>query len=93
MVKKTRREIDLMYQEMEEKLRKTEHIEEMHNKIKRILGKEELAVKMAVLSIVVADQLMDDLEEYGAAMATVARFTHTLVDIMDKHIQIDEEND
>jgi hypothetical protein len=67
----------------------------LNNKVNKALGDAGFSVRMSVLNMVMCKTILDESDDLNEAMSYVSRVAHTLVDVIDKHVedQMKEEAD
>lgn len=79
--------LDEMLEKITEVLKKAKEVAELHTKIDGLLGEHDFAVKMSLLNMCLAKTILEESDDFGEAMAYVARISHTLVEAIDKQIE------
>jgi len=83
-----------MFEGIEDALTKARTVHEMSDKIHDLMKPHDLPMKLSMMTIVCSRIIMEDAEDMGDAMAYAGRLFHTLVDIFDRNIkENDEEED
>ena len=64
-------------------------------KVNKALGDAGFSVRMSVLNMVLCKTILDESDDLNEAMSYVSRVAHTLVEVIDKHVeaQMKEEAD
>jgi hypothetical protein len=67
----------------------------LHQKVNKALGDAGFSVRMSVLNMVLCKTIIDESDDLNEAMSYVSRMAHTLVEVIDKHVeaQMKEEAD
>jgi oligoribonuclease NrnB/cAMP/cGMP phosphodiesterase (DHH superfamily) len=67
----------------------------LNNKVNKALGDATFSVRMSVLNMVLCKTILDESDDLNEAMSYVSRVAHTLVEVIDKHVeaQMKEEAD
>jgi len=82
--------------EMIEKLAKEARIVvSLNRKVHKALGDAGFSVRMSVLNMALCKTILDESDDLNEAMSYVSRMAHTLVEVIDKHVeaQMKEEAD
>jgi hypothetical protein len=87
-------QLDEALEEIREVLEKAKIVAEIHEKLDSMIAECDFSVKMSILSMAIAKAVIDESDDFNEAYAYVARISHTLVDVIDKHRERQEgEND
>lgn len=67
----------------------------LNQKVNKALGDAGFSVRMSVLNMVLCKTILDESDDLNEAMSYVSRMAHTLVEVIDKHVeaQMKEEAD
>jgi hypothetical protein len=67
----------------------------LNRKVNEALGDEGFSVRMSVLNMVMCKTILDESDDLNEAMSYVSRMAHSLVEVIDKHVeaQMKEEAD
>jgi hypothetical protein len=67
----------------------------LHQKVNKALGDAGFSVRMSVLNMVMCKTILDESDDLNEAMSYVSRMSHSLVEVIDKHVeaQMKEEAD
>jgi len=67
----------------------------LNRKINEALGDAGFSVRMSVLNMVMCKTILDESDDLNEAMSYVSRMAHSLVEVIDKHVeaQMKEEAD
>jgi hypothetical protein len=79
--------LDEVLEKITEVLKKAKEVADLHVKIDRLLEEQDFAVKMSLLNLCLAKTILEESDDFGEAMAYVARISHTLVEAIDKQIE------
>ena len=59
----------------------------LHQKVNKALGDAGFSVRMSVLNMVLCKTILDESDDLNEAMSYVSRMAHTLVEVIDKHVE------
>jgi len=67
----------------------------LNRKVNEALGDAKFSVRMSVLNLVMCKAILDESDDLNEAMSYVSRIAHSLVEVIDKHVeaQMKEEAD
>ena len=67
----------------------------LNRKVNEALGDAGFSVRMSVLNMVMCKTILDESDDLNEAMSYVSRMAHSLVEVIDKHVeaQMKEEAD
>jgi hypothetical protein len=74
-------------------LEKAKQVAEIHQKLDDMIGECDFAVKMSILSMALTKAIIDEADDFNEAYSYVARVSHTMVDVIDKHREKQEGED
>ena len=67
----------------------------LNRKVNEALGDAGFSVRMSVLNMIMCKTILDESDDLNEAMSYVSRMAHSLVEVIDKHVeaQMKEEAD
>ena len=86
-------QLDEALEEIRDVLEKAKMVAEIHEKLDSMIAECDFAVKMSILNMAIAKAIIDESDDFNEAYAYVARISHTLVDVIDKHRERQEGED
>jgi chromatin remodeling complex protein RSC6 len=95
MSKEAQKLIDEVIETMNAKLEEARKVVELHKKLDKMLKDQKFSLKMSVLSMALSKTILDESDDFNEAYSYVARISHTLVDVLDRHheqAEAEEEN-
>lgn len=87
MTKTTKEQLQEAFEKIESMMEAAQKADEMQESICAMIKDLDPAVKASVMTMVVARMIMDDNDTLHEALAFVARFSHTIVDVLDRHTE------
>ena len=85
--------LDEALDQIKDVIEKAKQVAEIHEKLDSMIAECDFSVKMSILSMAIAKAVIDESDDFNEAYAYVARISHTLVDVIDKHRERQEGED
>jgi hypothetical protein len=86
-------QLDEALEEIRDVLEKAKMVAEIHEKLDGMITECDFAVKMSILNMAIAKAIIDESDDFNEAYGYVARISHTLVDVIDRHREKQEGED
>jgi hypothetical protein len=93
MSKEARKLVEEVLETMSAKIEEAKKVVDLHRKLDKILKDQEFSLKMSVLSMALSKTILDESDDFNEAYSYVARISHTLVDVLDRHHERAEAED
>lgn len=74
-------------------LEKAKKVSDIHEKLDKMWCDCDFDVKMSVISMALSKTIINESDDFNEAYSYVARLSHTLVEVIDKHRDKQEESD
>jgi hypothetical protein len=85
--------LDEALDQIKDVIEKAKQVAEIHEKLDNMIADCDFAVKMSILNMAIAKAIVDESDDFNEAYGYVARISHTLVDVIDKHREKQEADD
>jgi len=74
-------------------LEKAKKVAEIHEKLDHMMADCDFSVKMSILNMAMTKAILEEADDFNEAYSYVARISHTMVDVIDKHREQQSEED
>lgn len=85
--------VDNIIEQITETLEKAKEVADLHGKIDVLLKEHDFSIRMSVGSMILSRAILDESDDFNEAYSYVARVGHSLVDVIDRHKELQEKED